>query len=373
MENHTIEKVLLVDDDENVLQGYYRNLHRHFSLEVALGGESALQALESHGPFAVMVADMRMPGMSGLELLKVVKERWPHVVRIMLTGNADQTTAADAVNQGEVFRFLSKPCESERMRTTILAALRQYHLIQAEKILLERTLMGSLRVLTDLLGLLDPEAYGRSQLIRERARLIGEAMGLESTWELEAAAMLAPIGLAILPRGLVAKCRERRRLTPQESALLERAPEFGANLLENIPRMSRVAQFIRIQAKSHAEEEPIEARILRIVTDFTQREQLRKDPRVVLEDMKLAGPTWDPVMFDLVERHLVATQADPPMARTLSPRELREGMILAQDARDLSGQPILLAGLRLGPAHLDLLKTVHDLQNLEEPIHIFAN
>lgn len=364
-------KILLVDDDENVLQGYYRNLRRHFAIEIALGGVSALQAMEDHGPFAVVVADMRMPGMSGLELLKTIKNRWPEVVRIMLTGNADQGTAADAVNQGEVFRFLSKPCDSDHMRMAILAALRQYHLTQAEKILLERTLMGSLRVLTDLLGLLDPEAYGRSQLIRERVRTLGEVMGLESTWDLEVAAMLAPIGLAVLPRGLSAKCREKRPLTPKESALVDRAPEFGANLLENIPRMEKVAQIIRLQAKQATEEgEPLEARILRVVTDFTLREQARKDARVVIEDMRLGSGSPDLELISLIERHFTFVPSPPPMARALPPRELKEGMVLAHNVLDNSGQTVMLAGLRLGAAHMDLLSTLHELRSIEEPIHI---
>ncbi|WP_005032612.1 response regulator [Holophaga foetida] len=371
MELVTTDKILLVDDDENVLQGYFRNLRRHFSIEVALGGESALQALESHGPFAVVVADMRMPGMTGLELLKSVRDRWPEVVRIMLTGNADQGTAADAVNQGEVFRFLSKPCDSDHMRTAILAALRQYHLTQAEKILLERTLMGSIRVLTDLLGLLDPEAYGRSQLIRERVRTLGTVMGLENTWELEMAAMLSPIGLAVLPRGLAAKCREKRPLSPKESALVDRAPEFGANLLENIPRMGHVAQIIRLQAKQDPDgTDPLEARILRGVTDFTLREQARKDAQVVIEDMKLDSKNPDLELISLLERHFTVMLSPPPRARALPPRELKEGMVLAHNVEDASGQTVLLAGLRLGPAHLDLLNTLQELRSLEEPVHV---
>jgi len=374
MEPMTTGKILLVDDDENILQGYYRSLHRHFPIEVARGGESALRALEDHGPFAVLIADMRMPGMDGLQLLKIVKRRWPQLIRIMLTGNSDQTTAADAVNQGEVFRFLTKPCTSDQMQATIIAALQQFHLVQAEKNLLENTLLGSIRVLTDLLGLLDPEVYGCSQLIAERARVIGRAAGMDSTWALEVAAMLAPIGGAVLPRILATKVKDHRPLTPQESALVDRIPEFGAKLLETIPLMEEVAAILRQQAP-HTEpsDNTLESRILRTVSEFTRRERLRKDGRVVLEDMRLAPEGFDPGILPLLDLHFGSGASNPmPVERALALRELQEGMVLGRNALDLSGQIALLAGLRLGGAHLDLLKTLHELGNLDEPIYVLG-
>jgi len=102
-------KVLLVDDETNVLQAYTRVLRRRFDLEVAQGGAEALESLARSGPFAVIVSDMRMPGMDGVELLAQVRERFPDTTRIMLTGNADQATAMAAVNLGAIFRFLTKP------------------------------------------------------------------------------------------------------------------------------------------------------------------------------------------------------------------------------------------------------------------------
>lgn len=378
-----IYKVLLVDDDENILQGYYRNLRRQFSLEIALGGESALQALEHHGPFAVLVSDMRMPGMSGLDLLKTVKQQWPDIIRIMLTGNADQGTAMDAVNQGEVFRFLTKPCDSDHMTMAIAAGLRQFHLVQAEKILLERTLMGSVRVLTDLLSLMDPETHGHSQLIRERALLVGKTLGFEEPWSLEVAAMLAPIGRTILPKSLVSKLGEHQPLNPAEQALADRIPEFGARLLGSIPRLENVAEMIRCQDKSFAAEGqgpcglelPLGARILKAVADFTNRERVRKDARVVLEDMKLHQDSYDPEVLKQLECLFVnsphangAVKAEVSMPS----HELYTGLILSRNAQTQSGQVILPAGARLGSPHLEMLKALHELGELEEPVHVLG-
>lgn len=103
------EKILLVDDDSNILEGFRRTLSREFLMETALGGEQALKLVADNGPYAVVVSDMRMPGMDGIQLLIRIKSVSPDTIRIMLTGNADMETAVDAINEGSIFRFLNKP------------------------------------------------------------------------------------------------------------------------------------------------------------------------------------------------------------------------------------------------------------------------
>ncbi|MDH3748454.1 MAG: response regulator [Gammaproteobacteria bacterium] len=104
-------KILFVDDEPNVLQSIRRSLRKQFDLDTAEGGEEALRMLKANGTYAVIVSDMRMPGMNGVELLSQARKDSPDTVRMMLTGNADQQTAVDAVNHGDIFRFLNKPCE----------------------------------------------------------------------------------------------------------------------------------------------------------------------------------------------------------------------------------------------------------------------
>lgn len=103
-------KILCVDDDSNILQGYKRALRRDFDIFIAEGGLEALSIIEKEGPFAVVVSDMRMPVMDGVQFLSRVRDIAPETVRMMLTGNADQQTAIIAVNEGNIFRFLTKPC-----------------------------------------------------------------------------------------------------------------------------------------------------------------------------------------------------------------------------------------------------------------------
>ena len=92
------EKILCVDDELNILLSLQRQLRKRFHLESALGPEKALATIERDGPYAVIVSDLQMPGMNGLELLAKVREMAPETVRIMLTGQADLATAIAAVN-----------------------------------------------------------------------------------------------------------------------------------------------------------------------------------------------------------------------------------------------------------------------------------
>ena len=146
------QRVLLVDDEQNVLDGFRRNL-RKFDITTAIGPLEGLQEVETNGPFAVVVSDLQMPQMDGIEFLTKVEAMVPKTVRIMLTGQADMSVSIAAVNEGHVFRFLNKPCPPELLAATLNDAIEQYRLVEAERQLLEETLRGAVEVLTDVLGL----------------------------------------------------------------------------------------------------------------------------------------------------------------------------------------------------------------------------
>ena len=132
------KKVLFVDDDLNILSAYKRQLHKHFEVETVDSGESALKLISKQELFAVVVADMNMPGMNGVELLSKIRQETPETVRIMLTGQADISTAMDAVNEGHIYRFLTKPCPIETLAKSLTAGVEQFRLVTAEKELLEK-------------------------------------------------------------------------------------------------------------------------------------------------------------------------------------------------------------------------------------------
>ena len=126
-------KVLIVDDEVPILSGIKLNLGRIFDLTLANGGEEALKAVEEEGPFEVVVSDMRMPGMSGVEVLARIKSEHPTIQTILLTGHADfEFGGSQALQSGQIFRILSKPCPPPKLREAIEAGIRAKKRKEAE-------------------------------------------------------------------------------------------------------------------------------------------------------------------------------------------------------------------------------------------------
>jgi PAS domain S-box-containing protein len=126
-------KILFVDDEINVLDAIQRSLRNQFIVDTAVGGHEALRKLSASGPYAVVVADMQMPEMSGLEFLCRVQMQSPDAVRMMLTGNSTLKTAVDAVNDGHVFRFLTKPCPAQTLAPALNAGIEQYDRVTSQR------------------------------------------------------------------------------------------------------------------------------------------------------------------------------------------------------------------------------------------------
>jgi response regulator RpfG family c-di-GMP phosphodiesterase len=376
-------RILLVDDEENVLAGYHRVLRKRFELDVALGAAQALQALEHHGPYAVLVADMQMPGMNGVELLLKVQEGWPGTIRLMLTGNLDQKTAMEAINRGQVFRFLTKPCLPEELGQALEAALRQHRLEAAERELLDQTLTGSLKVLSEILSVADPHAFGRAEVVRERALELAKRLGVEEVWEIGVAAMMAPLGLVTLPPSLISKERAGETLTPEEREVFQRVPEFGARLLESIPRLEAVARIVRYQSKSFlgagyppddvkGEDIPLGSRILRLLTDFQDVEERRGSNQVAIEHLRLRKTWYDPRVFQEFELMLVQP-GGPPVPDTpkvIDVSLLEPGMVLAKDVKTKMGMLVASEGTKLLNSHIEKLQNFSRLIGLAESIYI---
>jgi len=136
-------RILFVDDDQAVLDSLRRSLCRCYDVATARGPVEGLAVLAEKGPFAVVVSDLRMPGMDGVEFLRRTKAACPSAVAIMLTGHGDLTAAMSAVNEGHIFRFLTKPCPIPTLSRALDAALEHYQLAATERELLRVTLENS--------------------------------------------------------------------------------------------------------------------------------------------------------------------------------------------------------------------------------------
>ncbi len=138
-------RILCVDDEPSVLDGLRRTLRSVFIVETAIGGRLGLEILRAKGPFVVVTSDLRMPLMNGVEFLSRAREIAPDTVRVLLTGQGDMEAAIGAVNEGNIFRFLTKPCPTGTLVRSLMACAEQYRLLTAEKVLLEQTLRGSIK------------------------------------------------------------------------------------------------------------------------------------------------------------------------------------------------------------------------------------
>jgi len=136
--------ILVVDDEAQVRRALSRVLQAAgYQVLVAESGEEALQVLQQK-PVQLLISDNTMPGMQGIDLLKQVRERYPHVVRIMLTGDADPETPVRSINEGEVYRFIRKPWNNSDLRTIVHFAF-ELILLEDEK----RELIGLVRKLRE--------------------------------------------------------------------------------------------------------------------------------------------------------------------------------------------------------------------------------
>ncbi len=384
-------KILCVDDEPNILSGYQRALRKQFEIETASGGAEALQKIKACGPYAVLVTDMRMPGMDGVQFLQEARRVAPDSVRIMLTGNADQQTATDAVNDGHIFRFLSKPCPPEDLARALSAGLEQYRLVTAEKDLLEKTLGGTIKMLIEILSAVDPALFGRAQALRQSMRTLAAALladgklTRDQLWPLELAALLSEIGAVTIPPFVIDKVRRSAPLTEDEQKIWHRVPETGYTLLRNIPRLEPVAEIVRFQRKHYdgggvplsllsGELIPQGARMLKVLLDLADVEAGNISRRGAFALLLRQAHRYDPQILAAARQCLGEDkQAAPETASVAVPlNRLAAGHVLAEDIMTADGKVLLTVGRKLTDVLLERLHNYAAVASIQEPISIYC-
>jgi ActR/RegA family two-component response regulator len=358
------EKILLVDDDSNILDAYRRSLSREFTLETALGPEQALKLLTDNGPYAVIVVDMRMPGMDGLQLLTRIKTISPDTVRIMLTGNADMETAINAINEGSIFRFLNKPCSKDLMAKTLTAALVQYRLVVVEKQLLEQTLSASIQVLTEVLSLVNPAAFSRAERARRYIQHVALSMKLGNTWQYEVAAMMSQLGCVTLPPETIDAVYAGEKLTPNEQTQYDAHPSVAFDLLSKIPRLEPIAWMIKHQNQPLHEAgpgEPLEMRkgaeILRLTLAYENLIHKGKSRTEAVHTLSRQNSDFSADFFAALMT--LDPNAEEGQLRRLRIEDLAPGMIIQQEVRTPDNMLLVSKGQEVSPALLLKLKNFH--------------
>jgi ActR/RegA family two-component response regulator len=369
------EKILLVDDDRNILDGYKRSLDREFGIETALGGQDALSLISEAGPYAVVVVDMRMPGIDGVELLVRIKSLSPDTVRVMLTGNADRDTAINAINEGSIFRFLAKPCSKELMAKTLTAALVQYRMATAEKFLLEQTLNRSIQVLTEVLSLVNPAAFGRAEHARRYMHEIVVAMKLKNPWQYEAAAMMSQLGCVTLTPETIDAVYRGEKLSPNEQAQYDAHPQVAYDLLSKIPRLEPIAWMVQHQNDEDAEAKDSEttglrvgAQMLRLILAYEKLIHEGKSRTEGAHLLARQNADVDPKFFQALVA--IDVKSDEGGIRRCSVDDLAPGMIIQQEVRTLDGTLLVPKGHEVTSAVIFRLKNFHAKKSISGKLNI---
>jgi len=373
------ERVLCVDDEADVLEGLELTLGRHFALTTATSGDQALEIIAREAPFAVVMSDMRMPGMNGAALLAAVRERSPTSTRVLLTGHAEVEAAISAINDGQIFRFLTKPCRPEPLRAALGDAVSQHRLLVAEKQLLEQTLRGSIQALCEVLAITDPDGFGHGeklvQLVMDTAAHLGQ-----SSWQLELAARLLGLGRISVPAEVLVRHDEGAALGDEELAMIERMPGVVDRLLSPIPRLEVVREIQRlatVRGAKPALADSVEniraayqgALILRTTLAFDALRTRGLTGAEALAELREADlRSEEAVILDAIAAVLeVAATGDRVMALTV--RQLRAGMVLAEDLHTLGGQLLVRRGYIVTETFVERLRNLRAWA-LKEPIHV---
>ncbi|MGW8257948.1 MAG: HD domain-containing phosphohydrolase [Thermoguttaceae bacterium] len=373
------EHILCVDDDPCILQAYQRALHKQFIIEGALGGEEALTLVATQGPYAVIVADMQMPGMNGIEFLVKAREIAPDSVRMILTGNADQQTAIDAVNQGHIFRFMTKPCAPEFFAMVLEAGLAQYRLITAERELLSQTLNGAIKVMTDVLALVSPEAFGRASRVHRLVRQLCRELGVQRAWLMEIAAMLSQIGCVAVPHITLSKVFKGQKLSIAEQQAYLQHPQTARELLKNIPRLEEVAEIIAHQndrfqgvqknVDPNGEMSVPGKNILKVALDWDALVAGGMNNDIAISEMINHSAWYHPLVLAALRK--VMRISNVRVVRQVAWRELSDGMVLAEDVRALSGMLLCAKDQEVNPSMRAYLTNFATTVGIKEPIKIF--
>lgn len=379
-------RVLLVDDEPRILDALRRTLRDRYPVTFASSGAQALDELragqERGEPFAVVVSDMMMPGMSGAELLATARGVDPDLVLMVLSGQADLTSTIAAVNDANLFRFLTKPCDPADLTRALDAALRQHELVRAERDLLERTLGGAVDVLTEVLSLATPAAAARTDRVRTLTTQVSVRLGLTDDWRLPLAAMLSQVGCVAVP-GEVLDAVSAGRALPQDAAAIYRAhPALAQRLVARIPRLGVVADWVGAQvlelpaagpeqpAPPTVDREALARAAFCAVTGFLAGYDAGVAPRDTVRALATTG-RFPQAVLDAV---LDASSELAPKGRLVevTASGVRAGMVLDGDVMTTTGLVLVRSGEKVTEVIASRIENFHRSVGVVEPLRVLV-
>jgi response regulator RpfG family c-di-GMP phosphodiesterase len=309
-----------------------------------------------------------------------VKKIAPGSVRMMLTGFANMDNAIQAINEGSIFRFLTKPCEAGALARSLDDGIAQYRLVMAEKELLEETLFGSVRIMSQILSLVNPIAFSSTSRIKFYMKHQAGELGLPEGWRFELAAMLCELGCITLPAETLLKISAGQELTDSEQEIYDAHPEVVADLLKNIPRMGMISKMIQYQRNSCSEHQnPDDSTLpqdtallggymLHVALDFDCLSGQEMTVSKAIETMRSRKGVYHPAILDAIAS--VERIEREMQVRTLNIRDIEVFMLVDEEIKTKSGLLLMARGQEVTRPTLERLRSFYRTAGIEEPVRM---
>jgi response regulator RpfG family c-di-GMP phosphodiesterase len=332
-------KLLIVDDEQANLRLLERLFSDEYECFTALSGPAAIKVLEQHD-VAIIITDQRMPGMSGIELLKTTSALRPHMVRILLTGYTDVEALVETINCGLVYMYFTKPWNNSELKLKVSRARDHYEnnrkrssLMLANERLsqkLESFTLGLVKSLVDMLGSRNEGDYNHALRVCKLAGAIARKMEMseDRVNEMASAALLHSLNRS-----------GHTSMRPTEGRVQLTHEECELALLESVPELANVADMIRMQHENFdgsgqpmgfgGEQIPLGARIIRIANEYDLLLRPRGSaPTPHNEVMKIlslrSGKQYDPRVVDALAQ--LAPDVDNPNAAAAEAKTIIAGL-----------------------------------------------
>jgi CheY-like chemotaxis protein len=346
-------RVLCVDDEPALLDAISRNLRHHFQVQTAPSGAAGLRLLASEPPYAVIVSDMVMPEMNGAEFLRRAREMAPDSVRVLLTGHADTASAAAAVNEGAISRYLSKPCPTDVLVKALSDCAALHDRTMIERDVLERTLAASIGALTQTLALAAPKVFARAARAQQVMQLLLPMLDAADRWSIEVAVPLSQLGAVALAGDALERWSAGASLSEMSRAMITRMRSVSVAIVEAIPRLEATCATIRQGFVNDLPTKDSSQAAASLWCSF-EIDALESQGLTQLDAARILFDRLDPVHRPLLGRLL---QGLPVAAiEHLAIRFLTDGMVIAQDVTSDSGVLLLGRGSVVTPA---LIARIH--------------
>lgn len=415
-----LPRILVVDDEEIILVALYETLRREqYEVVTTSNPDAAIEEIRKR-EFSVIISDQRMPGMMGLDLLAQARHLQPMATRILITAVLSLDTVIEAINKGEIYRFIVKPWLREELLVTIKNAVQRYDLTRQNARLnaatqamndqlvelnrsleqqvklvaqqneqltsmnqaLEESLLRSMELSLHTMQTFYPTLGNQARRVAHLCRSIAQAVGLapEERRVLDAAALLHDIGMVGVPRQLIRRWQDNlNSLDPAERALIRQHPILGQELTAFGHGTDLIGKVIRAHHECFdgsgypdqlaGENIPWLARLLAVAVAFESSHLPRNE---AMEDIKVkAGTTFDPEAVRALLKAIPLAPL-PKKEREILLSELRPGMVLARGIYTANGLLLVPEGQQLNATYIEKLLNHNRVQPITQSLVVYC-